>query len=139
MPKAACWGLRRLRAAALISIPALLLLPATGVAQDAGRKLPMCWSPDMLAGKPDDPKIQAAGRSALRVAPKRTPVSAQPVDASLRLAIRRVDLPPGVKLVALTFDLCEQPHEIAGYQAPSSTICAPSASRRRSLLAASGC
>jgi peptidoglycan/xylan/chitin deacetylase (PgdA/CDA1 family) len=32
------------------------------------------------------------------------------------LAIRRVDLPPGVKLVALTFDLCEQPREIAGYQ-----------------------
>jgi peptidoglycan/xylan/chitin deacetylase (PgdA/CDA1 family) len=39
-----------------------------------------------------------------------------PVDPSRRLAIRRVDLPPGVKLVALTFDLCEQPHEIAGYQ-----------------------
>jgi peptidoglycan/xylan/chitin deacetylase (PgdA/CDA1 family) len=32
-------------------------------------------------------------------------------------AIRRVELPPGSKkLVALTFDLCEQRHEITGYQ-----------------------
>jgi peptidoglycan/xylan/chitin deacetylase (PgdA/CDA1 family) len=30
-------------------------------------------------------------------------------------AIRRVDLPPGKKLVALTFDLCETPGEMAGY------------------------
>jgi peptidoglycan/xylan/chitin deacetylase (PgdA/CDA1 family) len=30
-------------------------------------------------------------------------------------AIRRVNLPPGKKLIALTFDLCEQPGEIAGY------------------------
>ena len=70
----------------------------------------------MLAARPDDHKIQSAGRGALRAAPKRTPVAGQPLDPSRRLAIRRVDLPPGVKLVALTFDLCEQPHEIAGYQ-----------------------
>ena len=30
--------------------------------------------------------------------------------------IRRVQLPPGKKLVALTFDLCEQPFETSGYQ-----------------------
>lgn len=30
-------------------------------------------------------------------------------------AIRRVALPPGKKLIAITFDLCEQPSEIAGY------------------------
>jgi peptidoglycan/xylan/chitin deacetylase (PgdA/CDA1 family) len=30
-------------------------------------------------------------------------------------AIRRVELPPGKKLVALTFDLCETPGEMAGY------------------------
>lgn len=33
----------------------------------------------------------------------------------LRGSIRRVELPPGEKLVALTFDLCETPNEIAGY------------------------
>ena len=32
-----------------------------------------------------------------------------------RGAIRRVDLPPGRKLIALTFDLCEQWSEISGY------------------------
>jgi peptidoglycan/xylan/chitin deacetylase (PgdA/CDA1 family) len=40
---------------------------------------------------------------------------ASPVDAALRGSIRRVDLPPGEKLVALTFDLCEAGGEIAGY------------------------
>jgi peptidoglycan/xylan/chitin deacetylase (PgdA/CDA1 family) len=119
MPKAACSGLRRLRAAGATSIAAcafLLILSAAAVAQETGRNLPMCWSPEMLAARPDDHRIQSAGRSALRTAPKRTPVAGQPLDPSRRLAIRRVDLPPGVKLVALTFDLCEQPHEIAGYQ-----------------------
>ena len=56
----------------------------------------------------------AAARSGQPPSARR--LRAQPLDPSRRLAIRRVDLPPGVKLVALTFDLCEQPHEIAGYQ-----------------------
>ena len=33
-----------------------------------------------------------------------------------RGVIRRVKLPPGKKLVALTFDLCETRYEVAGYQ-----------------------
>lgn len=40
----------------------------------------------------------------------------QPLPQNLRGAIRRVRLPQGSpKLIALTFDLCEQPGEIAGY------------------------
>src|SRR5262245_40810973 len=110
-------GLHRLRmvaAAWLAACAVLLCLSAAAVAQDPTRTSPMCWSADMLTSKPDDHKIQSAGRGALRAAPKRTPVAGQPLDPSRRLAIRRVDLPPGSKLVALTFDLCEQPHEIAG-------------------------
>jgi peptidoglycan-N-acetylglucosamine deacetylase len=38
-----------------------------------------------------------------------------PIDAALRGAIRRVDLPKGLKLIALTLDLCEQRGEVAGY------------------------
>lgn len=38
-----------------------------------------------------------------------------PVPPATRGAIRRVDLPAGEKLVAITFDLCEQRGEIAGY------------------------
>ncbi len=40
---------------------------------------------------------------------------AAPLAPALRGAIRRVELPPGEKLVALTFDLCETAGEIAGY------------------------
>jgi peptidoglycan/xylan/chitin deacetylase (PgdA/CDA1 family) len=38
-----------------------------------------------------------------------------PIAAGLRGAIRRVELPKGEKLIALTFDLCEQRGEVAGY------------------------
>ncbi|MGB4864394.1 MAG: polysaccharide deacetylase family protein [Hyphomicrobium sp.] len=38
-----------------------------------------------------------------------------PVPPALRGAIRRVDLPKGEKLIALTFDLCEQYGEVSGY------------------------
>jgi peptidoglycan-N-acetylglucosamine deacetylase len=41
------------------------------------------------------------------------PVAAVP--AAMRGSIRRVELPKGEKLVALTFDLCEQRGEVAGY------------------------
>jgi peptidoglycan/xylan/chitin deacetylase (PgdA/CDA1 family) len=37
------------------------------------------------------------------------------IDPGMRGAIRRVDLPKGEKLIALTFDLCEQRGEVAGY------------------------
>ena len=39
----------------------------------------------------------------------------EPTPEHLRGAIRRVKLPAGRKLVALTLDLCEQPGEISGY------------------------
>jgi peptidoglycan/xylan/chitin deacetylase (PgdA/CDA1 family) len=42
-------------------------------------------------------------------------ITPRPIPQALRGSIRRVDLPPGVKLVALTFDLCETPNEVAGY------------------------
>lgn len=41
---------------------------------------------------------------------------AEPVPAALRGSIRRVDLPKGRKLIALTLDLCEDRGEVAGYE-----------------------
>lgn len=41
---------------------------------------------------------------------------AAPVPAELRGSIRRVDLPKGQKLIALTLDLCEDRGEVAGYE-----------------------
>lgn len=74
-----------------------------------------CFAPMSLAA--DAAERQPTRRT--RPSTYRTPKSAptQPaVAAGLRGAIRRVDLPPGSrKLVALTFDFCEQPQEIAGY------------------------
>ena len=46
--------------------------------------------------------------------PKRALAAYSPLPQ--RGVVRRVKLPPGKKLIALTFDLCEQPSEIAGYQ-----------------------
>ena len=39
-----------------------------------------------------------------------------PIASELRGSIRRVDLPAGKKLIALTFDLCEDRGEVAGYE-----------------------
>jgi peptidoglycan-N-acetylglucosamine deacetylase len=44
--------------------------------------------------------------------PAEAPVA---IDPTLRGAIRRVDLPKGEKLIALTLDMCEQRGEVAGY------------------------
>lgn len=41
--------------------------------------------------------------------------AATPLPPALAGSIRRVELPPGEKLVALTFDLCETSNEVAGY------------------------
>ena len=41
--------------------------------------------------------------------------TARPPATALTGSIRRVDLPPGEKFIALTFDLCEAGGEVAGY------------------------
>jgi peptidoglycan/xylan/chitin deacetylase (PgdA/CDA1 family) len=76
-----------------------------------------CWSPAALSGTPGEKKITKGIRTfdappaAMSLAPF------QPVPQAWRGAIRRVKLPPGKKLVALTFDMCELPGEVTGYDA----------------------
>lgn len=76
-----------------------------------------CFSPAALTGTDADKKIVRGDRrfdappAPITLAPYR------PVPAEWRGAIRRVKLPPGKKLIALTFDLCELPGEITGYDA----------------------
>ncbi|MDK9696324.1 MAG: polysaccharide deacetylase family protein, partial [Siculibacillus sp.] len=97
-------------AAALLAAP----LPAAGRAEAAeiARPAPAC-------GAPWSPAEKAIVRSSAAAA---TPVpaleglpAAAPLAPGLRGSIRRVELPPGMKLVALTFDFCETSGEIAGY------------------------
>ncbi|HXY89377.1 MAG TPA: polysaccharide deacetylase family protein, partial [Xanthobacteraceae bacterium] len=47
---------------------------------------------------------------------RRAPAEFSPITATPRGVVRRVKLPPGKKLVAFTFDLCETRYEVAGYQ-----------------------
>ena len=99
----------------------LLVASQAGAAAEEERALiNACWSPQELAGK-----VGEAGRKRDRTfdAPPAETASADgwpmlPVEHAPPEAlgvIRSVTLPPGRKLIALTFDLCEQPGEIAGY------------------------
>ena len=51
----------------------------------------------------------------LRVPSVEPGASAVATAAPIKGAIRRVNLPPGNRLIALTFDLCETAGEVAGY------------------------
>jgi peptidoglycan/xylan/chitin deacetylase (PgdA/CDA1 family) len=75
-----------------------------------------CWTPQALAGtQAEITPVRAQHR--LDLAPlKQTPLpAATPIPPELRGSIRAVELPPGEKLIALTFDLCETDTEVAGY------------------------
>jgi peptidoglycan-N-acetylglucosamine deacetylase len=97
----------------LLCIASMLPAEAAGAPRTA---LPICWSPESLASKSAEDRIQRVRKIAMWAPPKGTLQPYQAIPPDQRGAIRRVNLPPGVKLVALTFDLCELPHEIAGYQ-----------------------
>ncbi|MEI9902062.1 MAG: polysaccharide deacetylase family protein [Hyphomicrobium sp.] len=86
-------------------------------AMAADSSLLACWSTDALAGKPGENisrkhnrSFDAAPTDGWLLDPK-VAATGSPLGA-----VRRVNLPPGKKLIALTFDLCEQPGEIAGYE-----------------------
>lgn len=75
-----------------------------------------CWTDEALGAHPGEELVRKGIPAAYRPPPDRqlSPLPSKSKDNAK--VIRRVDLPPGLKLVALTFDLCEQPYEIAGYQ-----------------------
>ncbi len=82
--------------------------------------LEQCWPEAALASKPGEkPPVRGAPGHLQSNPAQRLPdaklAAFQPVPAHLAGAIRRVDLPKGQKLVALTLDLCEQPGEVSGY------------------------
>jgi peptidoglycan-N-acetylglucosamine deacetylase len=74
-----------------------------------------CFSPAALAAVQGE-EVAAKGNHTYDAPIKIngfTPAS--PVPDALRGSIRRVDVPKGEKVIALTFDLCEQRGEVAGY------------------------
>ena len=91
-----------------------LLLLALSTAAAAAQTPKACWVPSDLAYRQGEERVQRGVRQARIAPPQRTLADYTPIPQ--RGAVRRVKLPAGKKLVALTFDLCEQPFEIAGYQ-----------------------
>ncbi len=104
-----------LRGAVLLAC--LLGFSAAGMAQEDKTLLDRCWSADAL--KVSAPEASPVHRRAgVDIAGLRQQALAPAVSLpdALKGSIRRVELPPGRKLLALTFDLCETSGEIAGYQ-----------------------
>ena len=63
---------------------------------------------------------------------------ATPVPPALRGSIRGVELPPDKKLIALTFDLCEENGYVSGYDGRIVDLLRAQGSRRPSSPAANG-
>ena len=102
-----------------VLVVAFLALAACGlgtVSAEDQSLLNRCWTPQALAGTHQE--LQSVrSHFHLDLAPlKQEPLpQASPVPKELRGSIRSVTLPPGEKLIALTFDLCETNGDVAGY------------------------
>jgi peptidoglycan-N-acetylglucosamine deacetylase len=90
---------------------------AAPVSRDAQAQ---CWSAPDLRALPGENIVQKVPQSRspnLKSFSAPTPTTLSPSGPNPQGgAVRRVDLPRGLKLIALTFDFCEQPGEIAGYE-----------------------
>jgi peptidoglycan/xylan/chitin deacetylase (PgdA/CDA1 family) len=75
-----------------------------------------CFTPQALAATAAEIKPQRNHGKLDLAALRQEPVAAAtPIPENLRGSIRGVELPPGEKLIALTFDLCETNGSVAGY------------------------
>lgn len=98
---------------AIIALGSTGVRPALGA--ETGGMQSACWPEKVLAMQPGEKTVVRGGPGHNQSIPNIALSPATPVAPHLRGAIRRVTLPKGRKLVALTLDLCEQPGEIAGY------------------------
>ncbi len=103
------------RAPAAVFFAGLLAAPALAADRTALRD--RCWSPAALSGSVEEKKITKGIHAYDQPPAAMTLAPHAPVPKDWRGAIRRVKLPPGKKLVALTFDMCELPGEVTGYDA----------------------
>jgi peptidoglycan/xylan/chitin deacetylase (PgdA/CDA1 family) len=93
----------------------VLFAHSAGAQPAAGENTPrVCWSNAQLANVAGDERVQRMVRAAFVDPPEGELKPYVPL--SPNGVVRRVRLPADKKLVALTFDLCEEPYEIAGYQ-----------------------
>jgi peptidoglycan-N-acetylglucosamine deacetylase len=93
----------------------MLALPPLSVAASDRDLLNACWSVERLAMTSEERVVVKNPQSRISLPKNMTLAPFAPISEPWRGSIRRVELPPGKKLIALTFDFCEQPGEIAGY------------------------
>jgi len=79
--------------------------------------LPPCWSRAALNGCAADKETIPCPAGSRNIPPSRVRPGeiAPPLSPDMTGSIRSVKLPAGVKLIALTFDLCEVENRISGY------------------------
>lgn len=103
--------------AALLAAP---VLAGSGLAAGPAEEAPLLglWTPLELAGSDADRVIGPVGEPDLSPPEALAPLPARPAPTPLQMrgAIRRVALPAGIKLVALSFDLCERANNVAGFE-----------------------
>ena len=97
----------------LAAVALLPLVPPAAADELNDSSGPICWTKEALDAKAGEEKVQQ-NKHAFVDLPSGQLESFEPLRRGG--AVRRVRLPPEKKLIALTFDLCEQPHEITGYQ-----------------------
>ena len=95
-----------------VSMFAGLATPA--MAAGRGAVQAACFAPQSLMARPNEQTPVKLGHVQAIKVPRWQPAAEAPLNI-VRGAIRRVELPKGRKLIALTFDLCEQWSEVAGY------------------------
>jgi peptidoglycan/xylan/chitin deacetylase (PgdA/CDA1 family) len=89
---------------------------STPAAAEDGSLLDRCFTPQALAATASELKPHHNhGKLDLAALRQEKLPYASPVPEAMRGSIRGVELPPGVKLIALTFDLCETEGSVAGY------------------------
>jgi peptidoglycan-N-acetylglucosamine deacetylase len=95
------------------------IVPGTSRSEEArapAQSAPACWALQELSAKPGEGDVQRGVTRTFAALPVGGSAEFPQIRPGLRGTIRSVRLPPGKKLIALTFDLCEAPHEVAGYQ-----------------------
>lgn len=76
-----------------------------------------CWGVDQLRGRRTEGEIRKLVPEAFQPPPRKPVAPIRSLPPTQHKVLRRVELPKNSrKLIALTFDFCEQPNEIAGYQ-----------------------
>lgn len=88
---------------------------ATAAAAAETSLLEACFQAASLPVRPGESHPVKDAPGARATIPRQALAPFSPVPESLRGVIRHVELPPGRKLIALTFDMCEQFGEVAGY------------------------